>query len=201
MASNNKFSNDEIFRFSIGRNLFEALQSDDDLTDEDSSSKEVDNTLTTNGDKVLPSRVTDRKYIFMPSSDEDIDGDEEGSKMGKWMLFPRGDLLTLDEFWLSLLPLYYNGTLIRIKCSTAMGNESGVVNCYTADCENKLDVKKAADAIRDCIDYRYTMYYKTNQASAHGQYRSSGSTHISKYMHSVKKAMFEMDHARRWKIM
>ncbi|GFY78540.1 uncharacterized protein TNIN_46471 [Trichonephila inaurata madagascariensis] len=181
-------------------NRFEDLSSDHDSTGEDSSSEEQDEILTTNEDQILPSQVTDRDYIFMPPLDESIDGNEENSNTGKWMLFPLGDLQKLDEFWVTLLPLYYEGILTGIKCSTALGSQHGVINCYTANSEDTSDVKKAADAIRDCTDYKYLMYYKTNEASRRGQYLDSGSSNISKYMHTVKKAMFEKDQGNRWKI-
>ncbi|PRD32620.1 UNVERIFIED_CONTAM: hypothetical protein NCL1_19888 [Trichonephila clavipes] len=175
MEDDKKFTEDEIFRFRNYRNRFEALSdSDHDSTGEDSSSEEQDEILTTNEDQILPSQVTYRDYIFMPPLDESIGGNEENSKTGKWMLFPFGDLQKLDEFWVALLPLYYDGILTRIKCSTALGSEPGVINCYTANSEDTSDVKKAADAIRDCTDYKCIMYYKTNEASMRGQYLASG---------------------------
>ncbi|KAF8764105.1 hypothetical protein HNY73_022222 [Argiope bruennichi] len=148
----------------------------------------------------LPSEITDKEYIYMPPISEEIDDDEDMNIRGKWMIFPHGDLQKLDRFWLALIPLYKNGTLTRLKCSTAMGTDLGVINCYTADSENLADVRNAADAIRECVDYDTLMYYKTNEASARGLYARCGSQNISKYMHTVNGCLYKKDRFERWKL-
>ncbi|CAL1276571.1 unnamed protein product [Larinioides sclopetarius] len=156
--------------------------------------------LTPDDEMMLPSEVTHKEYIYMPATAEDIDDEEDMNTSGKWMLFPNGDLQKLDQYWLALIPLYKNGTLTRLKCSTAMGSSPGVINCYTVDSKDIEDVKNAADAIRECIDYDTVMYYKTNEASALGLYIQFGNKNISKYMHTIKKCLYEKDKFERWKM-
>ncbi|GIX99711.1 uncharacterized protein CDAR_311831, partial [Caerostris darwini] len=153
-------------------------------------------------DQILPSQVTDREYIFVPRTYECIDeNDEDVVKRGKWMIFTKGDINKLDEYWLALLPLYRRGILAGLKCSTVKSTGPGVINCYTVDSENRLEVKIAADAIRDCIEYRKMIFYKTNQASLQGLYHHNENRNISKYMHTVHKDLFEKDEIMRWKLL
>ncbi|GBM33788.1 hypothetical protein AVEN_183045-1 [Araneus ventricosus] len=156
--------------------------------------------LTRDDELMLPSEVTDKEYVYMPPTSEEIDDEEDMNTSGKWMVFPKGDLQKLDQYWLALIPLYKNGTLTRLKCSTAMGSDPGVINCYTADSEILADVKNAGDAIRECIDYDTIMYYKTNVATALGLYMRFGSKNISKYMHTVKNCLYKKVKFERWKL-
>ncbi|XP_035233827.1 uncharacterized protein LOC118205646 isoform X2 [Stegodyphus dumicola] len=147
-------------------------------------------------DLQLPSTVTDQNYIYFPKDTYAID--KYDVKSGKWMLFAYGDLEEQDWRWTILQPLVKEGILSSLKASTAMDSEKGVICCYTVDSDDKLAAKKAADAIREIILYKYIMYYKTNEDSAAGVYIHEGHFQISKYMHTVNSHFYEKDEYNRW---
>ncbi|KAG8199986.1 hypothetical protein JTE90_006228 [Oedothorax gibbosus] len=152
--------------------------------------------ISLSNNEILPSQVTDHPYIYL--QDDDFQVDESMQDGGKWMLFINRDFQKLDHYWTCLKTLFNEGTLVGLKASTASNPDSGVINCYTGDSGNWVEVKKAAVAIRDVIDYPFIMYYKTNEASAQGQYREKGYKLISRYMFTIKGGFYEKDKYGRW---
>lgn len=146
----------------------------------------------------LPSKVIDEDYIFMPPLPEGFIDSEEWKSSGKWLLYVFGDQEKLDAMWTQLQPLLADGTLSRLKSSTARNKLDGVLMCYTSNSEDKKAVKKAADAIRNIVDFEYIMYYKTNEASESGLYLMHGDNRITKYMHTVACSLYERDKHKRW---
>ncbi|KFM63121.1 hypothetical protein X975_09316, partial [Stegodyphus mimosarum] len=103
------------------------------------------------------------------------------TKVGKWLLFhddqKKGQTTSLtdhDRVWQNIESLvlnnYQNTGIIGAKASTAWEggycarkNKKGVICCYVADYANKLEVKKAADAIRQVLHLSHPIYFKTDE--------------------------------------
>ncbi|KAF9934676.1 hypothetical protein FBU30_001000 [Linnemannia zychae] len=115
-------------------------------------------------------------------------GFTSGLNVGKWMLFY--DKSILDEKWAAVKQLIQEDQLGGIaKCSTAMENpnaissKTGVIIVYTSDYQNQEEVYNVAKVLYDKMDYKRTMYYKTDQQTLAGTYRKYGSkkNHIYRY--------------------
>lgn len=139
---------------------------------------------------VLPSQVTNQRYLFWPPGSDDLQM-EEG---GKWLIFLEGEFEKLDGYWNSFRPLCgENGTLYKIRTTTAVNKEGGLINCYTRNAEDRSDVRRAAVAIDEAIHIRESIYYKTNRATEEGQYNVLGKTKVSKYQFRPGRKFFERD--------
>ncbi|GBM33783.1 hypothetical protein AVEN_183041-1 [Araneus ventricosus] len=161
--------------------------------------------LTAVSDELLPSQVTDRDHIHLPTNEEDFKKATNG-KGGKWILHC-SDWETLDNLWKNLIRLYDTGVLVGLKSCSAKFSVTEIspsyhtkaIMCYTADADCKLSVKRAAQSIFICTGYDFEMYYKSNEASLVGRYRHEGFASVSKYMFTSRGEMFERDYLRRWK--
>ncbi|GIY08362.1 hypothetical protein CDAR_211971, partial [Caerostris darwini] len=162
------------------------------------TSKNMDNIL-------LPSECKDKEYIYMPS-DPDVFDKETYKQGGKWMLYTEDS--NHDSYWKSLLPLYHEGLIIRMKASAAKptqlqmdsNSQYKIIICYTEDSDDLEYVRKVANAIRSAVKHERIMYYKTNVATMHRLYIHEGKRAVSKYMHSVKGQLFIRDEYERWKM-
>ncbi|KAG8182192.1 hypothetical protein JTE90_017143 [Oedothorax gibbosus] len=174
-------------------------------------SKSPDNSHESNEDSesktLIPSKVFDKDYIFMPSTEEGKAKMWE-KKGGKWMVFsPAG--FSLDEHdaaWKALVPLCEKGILVGLKASTNVLNKansqkvrggfkrtSTAIYCYTADSNNMEDVLQAAVAIREVYNNNYMLFYKLNT-------QCKGDSFISSYMHTVSGGLYVRDDIKRYEL-
>lgn len=146
----------------------------------------------------LPSEVKDRNFLFMPMQTTIIESDEEYSKCGKWILTNRtGSILWIDEVWKKLQVLLKDGTLIRIKASTAaMEGTRGTVMSFTKPGID--EIKRAAEEIRKAVNYESCMYYKINSMTERGINSRSGYKRIAKYMHTFRGFFYKSDKTAGW---
>lgn len=151
---------------------------------------------------ILPSTVTEDKYITMPSDVEKVvEDEEEWEKCGQWILpIPDNDMSWADNVWTDLQALLKNRCLLMLKTSTAAFKESGVIFCVTRP--GQEEAKKAAEAIRDTIryDYKAVMLYKSVKDSKKLRDRRFGNRYISKYMHTFRGRFYARDANERWQL-
>ncbi|KFM63120.1 hypothetical protein X975_09315, partial [Stegodyphus mimosarum] len=139
-------------------------------------------------------------------------------KVGKWLLFHDNQtecettgLTDHDRAWQHMESLvlnnYHNTGIIGAKASTAWAGDryctsnstTGVICCYVGDYTNKLEVKRAADAIRQVIHLSSPIYFKTDEATCAGQYNHLGNKNVSMYMHTPYNDLFERDEFGKWR--
>ncbi|KAG8189798.1 hypothetical protein JTE90_008109 [Oedothorax gibbosus] len=166
-------------------------------------------------DPIIPSTVTSKEDVYAFATDfrEVYKAVEDRSKFGEWMVFqdaiersPALGLTRLDYAWQFIKRLVENNSsktsgILYASCTTAWKGERpadpnstfGVIACWTVDYEDKMLVKKAANAIREVYDYQKNLYYKTLEATLANKYRHLGDRFISLYKYTVKGEMFERD--------
>ncbi|KAG0062734.1 hypothetical protein BGZ90_002968 [Linnemannia elongata] len=133
----------------------------------------------------VPTETTDQYWVWAKSPTKDFVG---GPRTGKWMLFY--DKSVLDDKWATEKHLVEQDSLGGLaKCSTAQGNPnatsstSGVIIVYTSDYLDQEEVYRIAVILHEKLEYRGTMYYKTDEQTYAGAYRKhgSGKNHIYRY--------------------
>ena len=96
----------------------------------------------------------------------------------------------LDEKWAVVKTLTEQDVLGgKAKCSTAKENpnatssKTGVIIVYTYDYLDQEDVYRVAANLHEKMEYKRTMYYKTDDQTYAGSYEKNGSkvNHIYRY--------------------
>jgi hypothetical protein len=125
----------------------------------------------------LPSKVSDRSWLYVT----DKSHVHNPSNVGKWMLFLKKHG-QLDKWWIKIHNLILNGHLgHEAKVSTMMKNEhetnedDGVIIIYTDNYEDRNDVKRVLDQLRE-IGVNWKIYYKTDLMTHNGIYRDTSYT-------------------------
>ncbi|KAF9967297.1 hypothetical protein BGZ70_010051 [Mortierella alpina] len=133
----------------------------------------------------VPSQTVTDYWLWARSTSKPF---PSGPRSGKWILFiPKA---ILDAKWATVKRLVEQDQLGGLaKCSTAMANPNatssmvGVIIVYTSDFENQEEVYDVAVKLHEALEYKRTMYYKTDQQTHAGLYAKNGSkkNHIYKY--------------------
>ncbi|KAF9584245.1 hypothetical protein BGW38_007106 [Lunasporangiospora selenospora] len=125
----------------------------------------------------VPTKVLDSFWVWAESFSKPFTG---GARSGKWMLFYEKSLL--DEKWLVVKDMVERDQLGGLaKCSTARTNPNatssatGVIIVYTPDYLDQEDVYRVATVLHEKMDYKKPMFYKTDEQTLAGVYKSNGS--------------------------
>ncbi len=110
---------------------------------------------------------------------------ESTERSGKWLIFV--PVARIDDTWRIIKSAVEIGQLGRAaKVATARDNPNApnpkerVICVYTYDCDDREDVFRIRQALRD-LGFTQKLAYKTDDATYAGLYRVKGNTRISLY--------------------
>jgi len=133
----------------------------------------------------IPTQTVDEYWLWARSQTKAF---PSGPRTGKWMLFY--DKSVIDERWTAVKTLVEHDLLGGLaKCSTARENsnatssKTGVIIVYTSDYLDQEEVYRVAVTLHEKMDYKKTIYYKTDDQTYSGLYAKNGSkvNHLYRY--------------------
>lgn len=126
----------------------------------------------------LPSQVTDEPWVGA-----DAPSAVGSERCGKWLVYTQPE--EIDERWLGIKTSTRAGTLgISAKAATAnpsplATSRAKLICVYTADYEDKGDVRRVLRALRQDHGIHWRLSYKTDEATEAGVYGRGSAIYVS----------------------